>query len=308
MVWRDGRPNATPGLPKRSRARPAASPTRWGRDGRMRGGAASTRRRGASSWATGPSGSASGRRTVPRRHRNRRHLPRQGASVRCRQGRLRGRHGLGRGGARPGGRVGRGGSTRFCELRAHSETCERPAHRLPGNRHRMRYPEFRAAGLRVAVVEAGCKDASAPGKRAGMHWTVTGANAIIALRCAFSVPIRGFPTSPKAPDGHPTNLTCALRDGCPRPMASGMRATPRPTTTGSARRRSWRPATRSWREGRGRSSTANLVANGSGWHYSSEGGDRRLRMVLPPGRGRDMMLSRTPSVRWVGVWAVGWRP
>ena len=44
----------------------------------------------------------------PRRHRNRRHLPCQGASVRCRQGHLRRRHGLGRPvGQGPAGRVGR---------------------------------------------------------------------------------------------------------------------------------------------------------------------------------------------------------
>lgn len=54
------------------------------------------------------------------------------------------------------------------------------------NRHRMRYPEFRAQGLCVGsgVVEAGCKTAVAVRcKRAGMHWSVAGANAIIALRC-----------------------------------------------------------------------------------------------------------------------------
>jgi hypothetical protein len=54
------------------------------------------------------------------------------------------------------------------------------------NRHRMRYPEFRAQGLCVStgVVEAGCKTAiGARCKRAGMHWTVAGADAIIALRC-----------------------------------------------------------------------------------------------------------------------------
>ena len=54
------------------------------------------------------------------------------------------------------------------------------------NRHRMRYPEFRALGLCVGsgVVEAGCKVAVGTRlKRAGMHWTVPGANAIIALRC-----------------------------------------------------------------------------------------------------------------------------
>ena len=54
------------------------------------------------------------------------------------------------------------------------------------NRHRMRYPAFRARGLCVGsgVVEAGCKTAiGVRCKRAGMHWTVAGADAIIALRC-----------------------------------------------------------------------------------------------------------------------------
>jgi hypothetical protein len=54
------------------------------------------------------------------------------------------------------------------------------------NRERMRYAEFRAAGLctSTGVVEAGCKVAIATRcKRAGMHWTVAGADAIIALRC-----------------------------------------------------------------------------------------------------------------------------
>ena len=54
------------------------------------------------------------------------------------------------------------------------------------NRRRMRYPAFRAQGLctSTAVVEAGCKVAIGTRlKRAGMHWTVAGANAIIALRC-----------------------------------------------------------------------------------------------------------------------------
>ena len=54
------------------------------------------------------------------------------------------------------------------------------------HRHRMRYPDFRAQGLCVSsgVVEAGCKvDIGTRLKRAGMHWTVAGATAIIALRC-----------------------------------------------------------------------------------------------------------------------------
>jgi len=57
---------------------------------------------------------------------------------------------------------------------------------LTTNRHRMRYPEFRAQGLctSTGVVEAGCKTAVGTRlKRAGMHWSVAGADAIIALRC-----------------------------------------------------------------------------------------------------------------------------
>ena len=54
------------------------------------------------------------------------------------------------------------------------------------NRRRMRCPRFCAGGLCVSsgVVEAGCKQVvGARLKRAGMRWTVAGANAIIALRC-----------------------------------------------------------------------------------------------------------------------------
>jgi len=54
------------------------------------------------------------------------------------------------------------------------------------NRDRMRYPAFDAMGLctSTGVVEAGCKVAIGTRlKRAGMHWTTNGANAIIALRC-----------------------------------------------------------------------------------------------------------------------------
>jgi hypothetical protein len=54
------------------------------------------------------------------------------------------------------------------------------------NRRRMRYSQFRKQGLCTSsgVVEAGCKVAIGTRlKRAGMHWTLDGANAIIALRC-----------------------------------------------------------------------------------------------------------------------------
>jgi hypothetical protein len=54
------------------------------------------------------------------------------------------------------------------------------------NRQRMDYARFRAEGIctSTGVVEAGCKVAIGTRcKRAGMHWTVSGADAIIALRC-----------------------------------------------------------------------------------------------------------------------------
>jgi hypothetical protein len=74
-------------------------------------------------------------------------------------------------------------------LRAHAESNEDARNCLEyvtRNRHRMAYPHFRSQGLCVGsgVVEAGCKTAIGTRlKRAGMHWTVSGANAIIALRC-----------------------------------------------------------------------------------------------------------------------------
>lgn len=55
------------------------------------------------------------------------------------------------------------------------------------HQERMRYAQFRAQGLFVGsgVVEAGCKTVVGQRlKQSGMEWTVAGANAIIALRCA----------------------------------------------------------------------------------------------------------------------------
>ena len=55
------------------------------------------------------------------------------------------------------------------------------------NRARMRYPKFRAQGLctSTGVLEAGCKVVIGTRlKRSGMHWSVNGANTIIALRCS----------------------------------------------------------------------------------------------------------------------------
>ena len=74
-------------------------------------------------------------------------------------------------------------------LRAHAPThpdARRCWQYVTHHRARMRYPAFRAQGLCVSsgVVEAGCKVAIGTRlKRTGMHWTVAGADAIIALRC-----------------------------------------------------------------------------------------------------------------------------
>jgi len=58
------------------------------------------------------------------------------------------------------------------------------------NAERMRYAEFRSQGLFVGsgVVEAGCRTVIGQRlKQSGMHWTVKGANRIIALRsCILS--------------------------------------------------------------------------------------------------------------------------
>ena len=54
------------------------------------------------------------------------------------------------------------------------------------NAKRMRYSDFRSQGLFVGsgVIEAGCKTIIGQRlKLSGMHWTVRGANDIIALRC-----------------------------------------------------------------------------------------------------------------------------
>jgi hypothetical protein len=74
-------------------------------------------------------------------------------------------------------------------LRPHAPThpeARRCLEYVTRHRARLRDPTFRAQGLCVSsgVVEAGCKVAIGTRlKRAGMHWTVAGADAIIALRC-----------------------------------------------------------------------------------------------------------------------------
>ena len=78
-------------------------------------------------------------------------------------------------------------SRRYASMSRPRPRRARCIHYVFGNRHRIRYPQFRAKGLCISsgVVEAGCKQIGARLKRAGMRWTVAGANAIIALRCCL---------------------------------------------------------------------------------------------------------------------------
>jgi Uncharacterised protein family (UPF0236) len=71
--------------------------------------------------------------------------------------------------------------------RATNEELERTTGYFERNQERMKYREFREAGLFVGsgVVEAGCKTCVAARlKQAGMRWTVRGAGAIVSLRAA----------------------------------------------------------------------------------------------------------------------------
>lgn len=76
-------------------------------------------------------------------------------------------------------------------LMIHADHCEEArkcANYFLNNKHRMNYQKFRRAGLSVSsgVVEASCKRTIGLRlKRSGMRWTCSGANAIIALRCAL---------------------------------------------------------------------------------------------------------------------------
>ena len=133
------------------------------------------------------------RRTLPRRRPDRRPLPRQEPSVRGAAKAIYG-HGseIGEQWARKQrealdeGRV----DDVTAALRSHADTCEearKNAEYFSTNRERMNYQTFRAMGLCVAsgVVEGGCKHiVGALLKQGGMRWSVNGANAIIALRCA----------------------------------------------------------------------------------------------------------------------------
>lgn len=66
--------------------------------------------------------------------------------------------------------------------------CETTIGYYTKNEHRMRYQEFREKGYFVGsgVLEAGCRTVIGQRlKLSGMHWTVRGANNIMALRCCI---------------------------------------------------------------------------------------------------------------------------
>jgi hypothetical protein len=69
-----------------------------------------------------------------------------------------------------------------------TEILEKEINYFEKNKERMRYKTFKAQGLFIGsgVVEAGCRMVIGQRlKQSGMHWTVAGANNIIALRCCI---------------------------------------------------------------------------------------------------------------------------
>lgn len=76
---------------------------------------------------------------------------------------------------------------RLCPKNEEAEqVCKSTINYFKNNKERMRYNTFRAKGLFVGsgVIEAGCRSVIGQRlKQSGMHWSVSGANSIIALRC-----------------------------------------------------------------------------------------------------------------------------
>jgi len=68
------------------------------------------------------------------------------------------------------------------------EACRCELNYFKNNKHRMHYDHYRREGLFVGsgIIEAGCRTLVGQRlKQSGMHWTVRGANSIIALRCCL---------------------------------------------------------------------------------------------------------------------------
>jgi hypothetical protein len=72
----------------------------------------------------------------------------------------------------------------LCRPESDPELCEREIGYFEKNKQRIRYADLRRRGLFVGsgVMEAGCRTVVGQRlKQSGMHWTVKGANSIIAL-------------------------------------------------------------------------------------------------------------------------------
>ena len=131
--------------------------------------------------------------TTSGRHPVRGHLSFQAARLRHRQGHLRPRQ-------RPRRAMGQGAPRRIRSTwhRPVSDALRKQAavnearkglHYFTLNRKRMACPKFRPLGLCVTtrVVEGACKSVITNRlKYGGLHWTVHGANGIIAPRCAIA--------------------------------------------------------------------------------------------------------------------------
>ena len=81
---------------------------------------------------------------------------------------------------------------RFCSLPVsdteQQKALEKECGYFTENAKRMQYAKFKKMGMFVGsgVIEAGCKNVIGKRlKQSGMHWSVRGANAIIALRCSI---------------------------------------------------------------------------------------------------------------------------
>ena len=101
-------------------------------------------------------------------------------------------------------------------LRIHVETTPEAGkciHYVFGNRHRMRYPQFRARGLCVSsgVVEAGCKQLGARLKRAGPSPGPMPSSPCAAASSAAASRSSGSDEPQAPPEGRLTMMSCTRR-------------------------------------------------------------------------------------------------
>ena len=99
------------------------------------------------------------------------------------------------------------------------ECVRKTIHYYEGNRHRMRYAEFRAAGYFIGsgVTESGCKHLVGQRlKQAGMRWAIEGAQSMLQLRAAYlngrwdsrGIEYRRLPTNFQRTRTNPPSFKC----------------------------------------------------------------------------------------------------